>query len=217
MPFALPSAEEVHPIILPDGTPHAGTVHLRAVIDHPCIEVGRFTYASDFDPPAVDGWAARLAPYLFPFSKDRLVIGNFCQIAHGVRFIGGSANHETRGLSTYPFMVFDREAIQATQPDARGIEIGHDVWLGTGAMVLAGAKIGSGAIIGAGAVVRGEVPPYAVVTGNPGRVAKMRFDPETIDLLLRLAWWHWPGERIAAARGALEAADITALEALAPG
>lgn len=215
MPFALPPADAVHPIILPDGTPHAGTVHLTAVIDHPCVEVGAHTYASDFDPPPPDGWVSRLAPYLFPFSKDRLVIGKFCQIAHGVRFIGGSANHETRGISTYPFMVFDREAMQGTQPDTRGIEIGHDVWLGTGALVLAGARIGSGAIIGAGAVVRGEIPPYAVVTGNPAQVVRMRFTEDEIARLLRLAWWDWPPERIAAARPALEAADVAALEALA--
>ncbi|WP_353471345.1 CatB-related O-acetyltransferase [Salipiger sp. H15] len=215
MPFALPPADAVHPIILPDGTPHAGTVHLAVVADHPQAEIGAYTYASDFDPPPPGGWIARLAPYLFPFSRDRLVIGRFCQIAHGVRFIGGSANHAMTGLTTYPFTAFDPDAMHDAQPDPRGIEIGHDVWLGTGALVLAGARIGSGAIIGAGTVVRGEIPPYAVVTGNPARVARLRFTEDEIARLLRLAWWDWPPERIAAARPALEAGDVAALEALA--
>ncbi|MCC1494879.1 CatB-related O-acetyltransferase [Cognatishimia sp. F0-27] len=212
----LPDPDAAHPIILPDGTAHAGTVHLAKVIDHPCIEVGAFSYASDFDPPEPDGWAARLAPYHFPFSQDRLVIGRFCQIAHGVRFIGASANHETRGISSYPFAVFDPERMAGFQPDTRDIVIGNDVWLGYGARVLAGARIGHGVIVGAGAVVRGEVPDYAVVTGNPGTVARMRFKESEIARLASLAWWDWPVATIDAARSALEAGDVAALERFAP-
>ena len=105
MPFALPDARSVHPVILPGGAPHAGTVHLNAVIDHPRIEIGAYSYASDRDPPpdTSDGWAGRLAPHLYSFSPERLVIGRFCQIAHGVRFITASANHRHDGISSFPF------------------------------------------------------------------------------------------------------------------
>ena len=164
----LPDATRAYPITLPDGASHDGTVFLNRVIDHPQFKIGDFTYASDFDPPA--DWAARLAPYLFEFSSETLTIGKFCQIAHGVRFITASANHAMDGLSAFPFQVFDPQNMQSFQPDTRDTVIGHDVWLGYGAMVLPGAEIGHGAIIGAGAVVRGRVPPYAIVTGNPAQV-----------------------------------------------
>ena len=217
-PFSLPDASLTHPITLPDGTPHTGTVHLKAVIDHPRFLVGDYTYASDFDPPERWGgdWAARLAPYLFAFSQEHLCIGKFCQIAHGVRFIGASGNHATDGLTTYPFTVFDSEAMTGYQPDTRDMRIGHDVWLGYGAMVAPGAQIGNGVIVGAGAVVRGTIPDYAVVTGNPARVVRMRFDPDEIATLTALAWWTWEPERIAEARPALEARDLRALASLAP-
>lgn len=213
-PFALPDATRRHPITLPDGTPHLGTVFLKNVIDHPRFVVGEYTYASDFDPP--EDWAARLAPFLFPFSQEWLTIGKFCQIAHGVRFIGSSANHATDGLTTFPFAVLDPAAMTGYQPDTRDMTIGHDVWLGYGAMVLPGARIGNGVIVGAGAVVRGSIPDYAVVAGNPASVVRMRFPDDVIARLNALAWWDWAPERIARARPALEAGDVDALERLAP-
>lgn len=190
-----------HPILLPDGSAHEGTAFLSAVIDHPAFEVGDYTYASDFDPPA--DWAARLAPYLFPFSREKLVIGRFCQIAHGVRFLTASANHDMRGVSTFPFPVFDADRRAGYQPDQRDTIIGHDVWFGHGALVLPGARIGNGVIVGAGAVVGGSVPDYAVVTGNPAQVLRMRFSPDEIAQLNALAWWDWPADRIEAARDVL--------------
>lgn len=184
-----------HPILLPDGSAHEGTAFLSAVIDHPAFEVGDYTYASDFDPPA--DFAARLAPYLFPFSREKLVIGRFCQIAHGVRFLTSSANHDMRGVSTFPFPVFDADRRAGYQPDQRDTIIGH------GALVLPGARIGNGVIVGAGAVVGGTVPDYAVVTGNPAQVLRMRFSPDEIAQLNALAWWDWPADRIEAARDVL--------------
>ncbi|MFZ5961893.1 CatB-related O-acetyltransferase [Thalassococcus sp. BH17M4-6] len=216
MPARLPDASRVHPITLPDGSLHKGTVFLKHAIDHPRFEVGKYTYASDFDPPEPDGWAARLAPYLFDFAQEKLVIGKFCQIAHGVRFIGSSANHESRGISTFPFQVFDPDTMLGYQPDTRDTLIGHDVWLGYGAMVTPGTVIGNGVIVGAGAVVRGRIPDYAVVTGNPAQVVRMRFPDRDIAQLLALAWWDWPTDRIAAAQDALQAGDVAALARLAP-
>jgi virginiamycin A acetyltransferase len=214
MPYTLPDATCVHPITLSDGQPHLGTVLLRNVIDHPKFQVGDYTYASDFDPPSPDGWANHLAPYLFPMSQETLKIGRYCQIAHGVRFITSSANHAMDGLTCYPFPVFDPEQMIGFQPDTRNTVIGHDVWIGYGAMILPGAQIGDGAIIGARAVVRGTIPPYAIVTGNPSTVTRYRFAPIQISQLLGLQWWHWPADKIATAQPALLNGDLDALKNL---
>ncbi|MEP4197258.1 MAG: CatB-related O-acetyltransferase [Aliishimia sp.] len=202
------------PARAPDGTPIEGTVFLSQVIDQDNFDVGAFTYASDFEAP--QDWRARLAPYLFPGALDRLVIGKFCQIAHGVRFITAGANHAMDGVTTYPFPIFDPTEISSYQPDTRDTVIGHDVWLGMGALICPGAIVGNGVIIGAGAVVRGRIPDYAIVTGNPAQVVRFRFDAETVETLLQLAWWDWPIERIARARSALLSANIEVLKTLAP-
>jgi len=205
----MPDPTRRTPITLPDGAQHQGTVMLSQVVRQSNFIVGDYSYASDFAPP--QDWASHLAPYLFPGGSEQLQIGRFCQIAHGVRFITAGANHAMDGLTCYPFPIFDLGQIGIFQPDTRDTVIGHDVWIGYGALVLPGAQIGDGAIIGAGAVVRGTIPPYAVVTGNPGTVARYRFAPDQIDKLLALQWWHWPTDRIAAARPALLNGDVDAL------
>jgi virginiamycin A acetyltransferase len=144
------------------------------------------------------------------------VIGKFCQIAHGVRFITASANHAMDGLTAYPFPIFAPDEMAGFQPDTRDTVIGNDVWIGYGATILPGARIGHGAIIGAQAVVRGTVPDYAIVTGNPGTVARYRFAEDQIAHLLELAWWDWPDTAIGAARGVLEAGDLDAMQAMRP-
>ena len=214
----LPAPSEPRPVRLADGTAVAGTVQLAALPLPAPMTVGAYSYASDHVPPdTLDGWAPRLAPHLYPFSRERLEIGRFCQIAHGVRFVTASANHATDGLSCYPFAIFDAEARAAMgQPDTRDTVVGSDVWLGTEAMVLPGARIGHGAIVGAGAVVRGTVPPYALVVGNPGTVLRRRHPPEAVARLLALAWWDWPADAIEAAIPAIRAGDLDALEAAAP-
>jgi virginiamycin A acetyltransferase len=212
--MALPDPQRRYPVTLPDGTEHAGTVFLSRAIDHPAFEVGDYTYASDFDPP--QDWANRLAPYLFAASAERLKIGRFCQIAHGVRFITSSANHAMDGLTTFPFPIFNQDQMVGYQPDQRDTVIGHDVWLGFGALVMPGARIGNGVIVGAGAVVRGVIPDYAIVTGNPGTVSRYRFAPQDIERLQNLAWWNWPADLIGRAETALLSGDISALEAMQP-
>lgn len=209
----LPETSRRYPITLPDGTEHTGTAFLNQVIDHPRFQAGDYSYASDFDPPK--DWATRLAPYLFPNSRETLTLGRFCQIAHGVRFITASANHAMDGITCFPFPVFDPAQMTSYQPDCRDTVVGHDVWIGYGAMILPGARIGDGALIGAGAVVRGTVPPYAVVTGNPARVIRYRFDPDTIAALLDLRWWDWTPDLISRAEPALLTGDLAALTALA--
>jgi virginiamycin A acetyltransferase len=214
MTDGFPNPTRAYPITLPDGSEHRGTVFLDQVISNTSFHVGAFTYASDFDP--TEDWAARLAPYLFEGRPGALRIGKFCQIAHGVRFITAQANHAMDGLTTFPFPVFDPDQMAGYQPDTRDTVIGHDVWLGYGALVLAGARIGNGAVIGAGAVVRGVVPDYAVVIGNPAQVVRRRFSDADIALLQSLQWWDWPVDVIAAARPALLAGDVAALSRHAP-
>lgn len=202
-----------HPIALPSGERHLPTVHLNRVIDHPNIEVGDFSYYSDFEP--VEDYAARIAPYIYPGSPERLVIGKFVQIAHGVKFITSSANHPMQGFSTYPFAAFNPDTMAAYTDEVAGhgdTVVGNDVWLGYGATVLPGVTIGDGAIVGAKAVVSRDVPSYAVVAGNPARVVRSRFDDETVERLLKLRWWEWPIGEIERNRAAIEAADTSLLE-----
>ena len=217
MPRSFPKPDVRNPVILADGTLHQGTVFLSAAIDHPRIVVGDYSYASSFDPP--DDWAARLAPYLFAQSPERLKIGKFCQIADGALFITASANHRHDGFSSFPFAVFDggfdEGRASLPQPGSDTV-IGHDVWIGQGVRVLPGAQVGTGCILGAGAVVGGTVPPYSVVAGNPGRVLRTRFDAKTVARLLALAWWDWPITHILRHEAEICGGDFAALEAVAP-
>jgi phosphonate metabolism protein (transferase hexapeptide repeat family) len=79
------------------------------------------------------------------------------------------------------------------------VSIGHDVWIGHGAIVLPGRSIGNGAVIGAGAVVTRDIPAYSIAVGNPARVLRPRFAPRTAARLEALAWWDWPHDELHAA------------------
>lgn len=205
--------DAVHPITAPDGTVITNTVYLQNVIDHPRITVGACSYASNFTPQA--NWAQALAPYLFPISKEKLVIGKFCQFAHDTTFITSSANHPMGGFSTYPFRVFRPETmIDYINLPSRDTVIGHDVWIGHNATIMPGVTIGSGAIIASGAVVTKDVAPYTIVGGNPAQVIRQRFSDEVIADLLAIAWWDWPIDRIEANLTAIEGADIEVLKAV---
>ncbi|MBM1633467.1 CatB-related O-acetyltransferase [Sulfitobacter mediterraneus] len=212
-----PAPDTSHPVRLPDGSPHAGTVFLSAAVDHARFVVGDYTYASAFDPP--EDWAARLAPYLFDFSPEQLHIGKFCQIADGVVFITSSANHRYDGISSYPFAIFgggpieDRPSMPGPGADTC---IGNDVWIGQGARILPGANIGDGVIVGAGAVVAGRVPAYSIIGGNPARVLRQRFSQADAGRLQRIAWWDWPIDLILAHESLIMAGNVDALELVAP-
>ena len=209
------NADLRHPMRFPDGRENACMAHLARVIDHPNICVGDYTYANDFDPP--QDWAARLAPYTYAGAPERLEIGKFCQIAHGARFITASANHPMTGLTTYPFPIFDMSKLEHYKQgvtDLPDTAIGHDCWIGHGALILPGARLGHGVIVGAGAVVSGVVPDFAIVAGNPAKVVRMRFAADVVRDLLDLAWWDWPLEQIEAALPALLSGDLAGLSAL---
>ncbi|MDM7981902.1 MAG: CatB-related O-acetyltransferase [Rhizobium sp.] len=208
MPFLDP--RQAYPITLADGTPYRETVQLAVVIHHPRMEIGDFSYFTHSGK--VGETAAILAPYLYPFSQERLVIGRFVQIAREAIIITSSANHAMSGVTTYPFRVFSPQTIGGYQDlPFQDTVVGHDVWIGHGATIMPGVTIGSGAIIAARAVVTRDVPPYAIVGGNPATVIRMRFTDEEIADLLALAWWDWPLDKIERALPYLESGDIAAL------
>ena len=204
--------DAVHPITAPNGAVITTAVYLQNVIDHPRIQVGAYSYASNFTSPA--DWAATLAPYLFPISNEKLVIGKFCQFAHGTLFITSSANHPMGGFSTYPFRVFKPETmIDYVNLPFKDTVVGHDVWIGHGAVIMPGVTIGSGAIIAAGAVVTRDVAPYTIVGGNPAQVIRQRFDQAVVEALLDIAWWDWPIDKIEARLKAIETGNLEELSA----
>lgn len=177
------------------------TVYLKNVITNPNIVAGDFTMYNDFvrDPRQFE---KNNVLYHYPVNHDRLIIGKFCSIACGVKFLFNSANHTKTFLSTYPFPIFYEEwgldVRDVTRAwDHKGdIVIGNDVWIGYEAVVMAGVTIGDGAIVGARALVTKDVPPYTIVGGVPAKIIKKRFPDRTIDALLEMRWWDWPEERI---------------------
>ncbi len=173
------------------------TVYLNTVIDNPAIEVGDYTIYNDFvnDPAEFE---KNNVLYHYPINKDRLVIGKFCSIACGARFLFNSANHTLGSLSNYTFPLFfeewelDRADVTAAWDNKGNIVIGNDVWIGYEAVIMAGVRIGDGAIIAARAVVTRDVPPYTIVGGVPAKAIRPRFDDRTTARLLKLQWWNWP-------------------------
>lgn len=177
------------------------TIYLKSVITDPNIEIGDYTMYNDFVHDPCD-FQKNNVLYHYPVNHDRLVIGKFCSIACGAKFIFTSANHSLKSLSTYPFPIFyeewDSDAASITRAwDNKGdIVIGNDVWIGYEAVILSGVKIGDGAIVGARAVVTKDVPPYTIVGGVPAKPIRKRFDDSTVARLTRLKWWDWPKEKI---------------------
>ena len=95
--------------------------------------------------------------------------------------------------------------------------IGSDVWIGYEALVMPGVSIGHGAIVSTRSVVTADVPPYAIVGGNPARVIRTRFADDDVERLLEMAWWDWPAETVTRHLALIVAGDVTALEAAARG
>lgn len=189
------------------------TVYLNQVVTNPNIIVGDYTMYNDFvnDPTEFE---KNNVLYHYPINGDRLIIGKFCSIACGAKFLFNSANHSLTSLSTYPFPIFFEEwglerAQVARAWDHKGdIVIGNDVWIGYEAVILAGVTVGDGAIIGTRAVVTKDVPPYTIVGGVPAKPIRKRFPDDTIAALLALRWWDWPEERIAGCLDAIQSGQI---------
>lgn len=177
------------------------TVYLNAVVEDPQIEIGDYTIYNDFvaDPLQFE---KNNVLYHYPIHQEELIIGKFCSIACGVKFLFNCANHTLKSLSTYTFPLFYEEwglekSNVATAWDNKGdIIIGNDVWIGYEAVIMAGVSIGDGAIIATHAVVTKDVPPYTIVGGVPAKEIRKRFDADTIKRLLMLKWWDWSTDKI---------------------
>lgn len=193
-------SELINPILTPDGSVWPHVVMLKNVINHSQIEIGEYTYYNDFVLKYGDDYAQRIAPYLMhQISHEKLMIGKFCQIAHGVTFITTSANHQYDGFSSYPFAVFGQEwssSYTPKYPTPQDTIIGNDVWIGHKATIMPGVTIGSGVIVGACSVVTKNIPDYCIVGGNPAKIIRQRFNDETIATLLKIQWWNWPKDII---------------------
>ncbi len=200
--------------------PQIDTAFLKTIVSRPNIKVGDYSYYHDSRGP--ERFETQQVIYHHDFLGDQLIIGKFCAIAEGARFIMNGANHLMDGFSTYPFPIFGNGWEDGFDPAAyvdasRGdMVIGNDVWIGNGATILPGVSIGSGAIIGAGAVVGSDVPDYAIVAGNPAKLVRMRFDENTVTRLMTAAWWDWPVETISENIAAITGGNLQALERAAP-
>lgn len=186
------------------------TVYLKDVITNPNIEVGEYTMYNDFvnDPREFE---KNNVLYHYPINGDKLIIGKFCSIACGAKFMLTSANHKMSSLSTYPFPIFyeewglDVKDIRNAWDNKGDIIIGNDVWIGYEAVIMSGVTIGDGAIIGTRAVVTKDVPPYTIVGGVPAKPIRKRFDDATVERLIKLRWWDWEHEKIAQSIAAIQA------------
>jgi virginiamycin A acetyltransferase len=207
-----PNPHIKHPIPM-----HPRVGFLKALVDAPNIEIGDFTYYDD--PLGPDKFVERCVLHHYPFIGDKLIIGKFCALAEGLRFIMNGANHDMSGFSTYPFNIFHHGweegfDTQTWISQVRGdTVVGNDVWIGMEAIVLPGVKIGDGAIVAARSVVSHDVPAYSIVAGNPAKVVKSRFDAGTIRRLQAIAWWDWPADKITRNLAAIRSKDIGKLEA----
>ena len=180
------------------------TVYLQNVVTDPSITVGDYTMYDDFVNDPRDFQKNNVLYHYPECNGDRLVIGKFCSIACGAKFLFNAANHALGSLSTYPFPIFleewgleaDAASIAGAWDNRGDIVIGNDVWIGYEAVILSGVTIGDGAIVASRAVVTGDIPPYTIVGGIPARTIRRRFSDEMIAKLLEVKWWDWPEEKI---------------------
>lgn len=193
--MSVPNPKKIYP-----RTNDLQTIYLKNVITNPNISIGDFTIYNDFINDPRD-FEKNNVLYHYPINNDKLIIGKFCSIACGAKFIMTSANHTNSSFSTYPFPIFfeewDENLNVSDAWDNKGdIVIGNDVWIGYDAVIMSGIHIGHGAIIGTRAVVTKDVPPYAIVGGVPAKIIKMRYDDAIIKNLLDIKWWNWDIEYI---------------------
>lgn len=177
------------------------TVYLKSIITKPNIIIGEYTMYNDFvnDPVLFE---KNNVLYHYPINNDKLIIGKYCSIACGAKFMFTSGNHKRSSLSTYPFPLFfeewdlERNNVTDAWDNEGNIIIGNDVWIGYEAVIMQGVHIGDGVVIGSRAVVTRDVPPYTVVGGVPAKEIKKRFQNEIIEKLMQIQWWNWDEDRI---------------------
>ncbi|PWJ65535.1 MULTISPECIES: CatB-related O-acetyltransferase [unclassified Fibrobacter] len=183
-----PNPNTVHPIAGYDKE-----IYVKPTIKNPNIVVGDFTYIADSDFESH-------VTHFYPWSRDKLIIGKFCQIAAGVEFVMNDANHQMNSVSTFPFYTLEGWNMKPPKAEDMPLKgntvIGNDVWIGQNATILPGTQIGDGAIIGASSVVCGKVEPYTIIAGNPAKPIRKRFDDELISMMQKWKWWDKSIEEI---------------------
>lgn len=163
------------------------------------VEIGEYTYYSD-NNKSPEKFYENIEHH-YEFLGDKLIIGKFCALAEGVKFIMNGANHRMDGITTYPFNIFGGgwEKVTPTVeqlPFKGDTVIGNDVWIGQQVTIMPGVKIGDGAIIAANSTVVKDVEAYSIYGGNPAQLIKKRFSAAQIEFLLKLKWWDWDEEKI---------------------
>ncbi len=172
---------------------HGETIYSNET-EHPVLRIGAGSYANYI---SIRDWQG----------NGEVRIGKFCSIA-GVHCFLHKGGHDPRAVTTHglaPFVDFD--AFRVAEPKSV-ITVGNDVWIGDDALILENVTVGDGAVLGTRAVVTKDVPPYAVVAGNPATVKKYRFPPKQIESLLSIAWWDWQAEKIVENAALLYGRDI---------
>jgi virginiamycin A acetyltransferase len=192
-------------------------VLLKPLVKSALIEVGEYSYYDDPDEPT----AFETRNVLYHYGPEKLVIGKFCALGEGVRFIMNGANHRMDGPSTFPFPIMGASWAEhfdliANLPGRGDTVIGNDVWLGYRATVMPGVRVGHGAIVASGAIVVDDVPDYGIAGGNPASLIRSRFSEADVARLLALAWWDWPAEHITVHLRTIMSGSIDELEAAAP-
>ena len=203
-----PDPKNRHPM---EGFPRV--CFIKNTVSNLNIIIGDYTY---YDDPDDSENFERNVLYHYAFVGDKLVIGKFCAIAQGVKFVMNGANHKLSGFSTYPFSIFgsgwEKVMPRPGELPLKGdTVVGNDVWIGYESLVMPGVHIGDGAIVAARSVVASDVSPYTVVGGNPARPIKRRFPENVVEALLAIAWWDWPIEKITENLQRIVSADIEAL------
>ncbi len=200
-----PDPNVIHPI-----PGYEKEIYVKPMITNPNIVVGDFTYIADSE-------FENHVTHFYPWSRDHLIIGKFCQIAAGVEFVMNDANHQMSAVSTFPFYTLEGWEMNAPSPSDMPFKgdtvIGNDVWIGQNTVILPGVHIGDGAIIGARSVVGSDVDPYTIIAGNPAKPIRKRFDDELIGLLLRFRWWDRSVEEINELIPVLTCSDLNMVRA----
>lgn len=182
---------------------------LRCLARRKTMNTGKF-YTKDFLQKLIAQNIASVGDYSYGNVKtlgqeSRLTIGKYCSIAENCTIFLGY-NHRVDWVTTYPFNVVSRWDLAQKDwgganitghPSSKGdVHIGNDVWIGYNVTILSGVNIGDGAVIGANALVTKSVAPYSIVGGNPASLLKYRFDTDTIQRLLEIAWWNWDEDTV---------------------
>ncbi len=182
-----------------DGKPSVhGSASLRNAV------LGRFTEIKE----RVQFWDSELGDYSYVERQSEIIysaIGKFCAIASDVRL--NALAHPIERVTQHKISYRPNEYFLGAKIDkafrdgraGRRVTLGHDVWVGHGAVVMPGVAIGHGAVVAAGAVVTTDVAPYAIVAGVPARFLRWRFEPKVSERIIALAWWDWEHDRLAKA------------------